>query len=666
MAEEMNLTEEVVDAPAVEAVAKGEVAEETPPVMPVEEEYDEYADAEAAASLDAMSQDYAADADLYAPVDGSSVSGDSGNEGTEVTNDGLLSAFGTKSEELQDIMHYEGSYKSTLARVLDNIGNVFGDNAIGNWLHNLAEKVEGNSQNTRDAFTEEIMSRSFSGTTEPETDASQDTAMKSPAEMATPIGDGTVPIDLQEQMTAQLGTDPQAFVANLHTSAEELDVYNTDKTGMAYQLSGVIGQNTNVDRVGTGLALQTFGQEARQMIDTVYAVGSEEHTAALGDLSVVMGHMTESYYGTIYDQETHGQILSASEAAEINALHFEGVEQPYSVYLPQADVRHAIADDEVEAMRGMHEASIGQATQLNRLQSTDDVDIVRQSDGSWYAGGSEAEQRSIQNMVTAGHEDVANGAIYANAASSENYGFSMSEMVVNNKAARIHEEYVQNSEIISDPEQLRQVTVESYMSYLKGYQAYNDAAMDAINLKYADNPEGRDKAVEGLAKQNRAVMGHTFDFMKSDDEALHLFSDADRAEIDNMQLVGVNVDFSHYQPGMNMKTGLVNGDKVIPQITASNFRELVEPGSEYDAMYGVYGTAENTSPMVARQQVVEPVVAQPSESRVVKREQPVAAPGSRYQQAMENSTIAAAMQADKMAKQAKTAVRQGLGLGMEK
>ena len=53
----------------------------------------------------------------------------------------------------------------------------------------------------------------------------------------------------------------------------------------------------------------------------------------------------------------------------------------------------------------------------------------------------------------------------------------------------------------------------------------------------------------------RVMVGESYNALQNDDDALGFLSAEDKAELDAMQFTGVNVKYSDYQEGMDLKTG---------------------------------------------------------------------------------------------------------------
>ena len=123
-------------------------------------------------------------------------------------------------------------------------------------------------------------------------------------------------------------------------------------------------------------------------------------------------------------------------------------------------------------------------------------------------------------------------------------------------------------------------TGESYVSMMRGLQAYNDAAVDSIRTQYANDPRGMQQATKGLSNIMRKAVGDGFDAIQNDDGALKCLNEEQRAELDAMRFTGVNVKYSDYKDGMDLKTGEITDFRVLERQRMS-VEEMANPDRGY-------------------------------------------------------------------------------------
>ena len=127
-----------------------------------------------------------------------------------------------------------------------------------------------------------------------------------------------------------------------------------------------------------------------------------------------------------------------------------------------------------------------------------------------------------------------------------------------------------------------------YMDVMRGVEAYSDAATQAIEEQYADDPEKKQQATQGLENLMRQTVGESYGMIYKADNTYDFLSEADRKELDSMDIAGVNASYSDYE-----QTKQYLDEKTVePEITdeaESEDESLYDPDQAYteeDAMYG--------------------------------------------------------------------------------
>lgn len=458
------------------------------------------------------------------------------------------SAEETEGKSLEDLMSYDGNYTNGLARALDNIGNAFPENsAFGDFFHKLAEQVESRfgsftsseqmTEDMRDEFDKEIMTRNG----------------------------GVAPSEVKEAV-AEVTTsqDSAAFVEELKETAQAMESGGSTELAsdnMVANLTTTIETNAEIHPGDTAEAVKMFNDASVAHIDAVYEPGSAEHTEAMESLATVTAGMTEPVYEGALEAEKRGELSEADKESLNTLTDNEGVEVAYEAYTPGADITAAKTGDAADV--AAHEAIVEKAqADMNMVQSADDIGVLKKSDGHLFENMDTAQQESTNLMQSKARTDVLDDTMRHAATWNEHPDATMTDfervrtdmrLHVGEMRREIHDNRQRNGEEGIDLS--NQQTAASYMNMMRGVQAYNDAAADAIREKYADDPRGQQIATEGLGRMMRVMVGESYNALQNDDDALGFLSAEDKAELDAMQFTGVNVKYSDYQEGMDLKTG---------------------------------------------------------------------------------------------------------------
>lgn len=87
----------------------------------------------------------------------------------------------------------------------------------------------------------------------------------------------------------------------------------------------------------------------------------------------------------------------------------------------------------------------------------------------------------------------------------------------------------------------------AYMNVMRGISAYDTKAKETIDLKYADDPEMKEKALTGLGNMMQQTVADGYNMVGQADRIHNCLSDADRQELNNMSFTGVSLSYSDYQ-----------------------------------------------------------------------------------------------------------------------
>ena len=490
--------------------------------------------------------------------------------------------------EMQELMNYEGDYTNGLARALDNIGNVFKDSPIADVFHKLAEVVESKFGSTsptdqqmsdmRDEMTNEIMSRNGGQLANEAKDA---------AVAATTVSSEEFVADLEQ--TAQKMEAGELAADGSVAEGVSAQTQQEAQNSLVSDLQAAVTDTATATPVETGEALQMFNDEAKAHIDAAYTPGSAEHQAAMDSLSTVMTGMTGTYYEAVMENEATGvKPLSVEDKAKIDGLNVEGVQVTYSEFLPGDDVSVGKSAATAKASAREHEMIAEEAKlSTEALQEQEEADVLKASDGSSYANVSEREKASNDAMQSKARQQcLTDGFIQAEKA-NEFSDFDHVHIAFREKAGQLRTEVADQRSLAGTGQtpELQAQTADSYMAMMHGVQAYNDAAVQAIQEKYANDPRGMARATNGLAKNMRVMVTDAFNLLKDDDGALGFLSEADKAELDQMSFTGVNVKYSEYEKGMDLKSGEMPSGE---QFKERSLEEMANPDftEEEQRMYG--------------------------------------------------------------------------------
>lgn len=358
-------------------------------------------------------------------------------------------------------------------------------------------------------------------------------------------------------------TDSVSYVDELARQAAAVED-GSHAAGTIHDLDKAVAQNATSNPVATGQALETFNETSMQHIENVYAPGTPEYEAAVKNLETVQTTMSQTYYETVLATEQTGKTLTTEEVQAIDNLNLgDGVQVPYSQFTPDTDISIRADADAADIAQQEHEQYVQEGIERasTGLQSLDGVEVLRSSDGKVLQDVSAEERESNEYMARTARNDVSQGHMLKNADASididhDTLGLQDFSMLRMHMQGQLRDLRSPNMQLRTQMgEEANPMIANNYMTSMHGLQAYNDAAADAIRTQYANDPEALQKATDGLANSMRVMITEMWDAYKNDDEALNFFSEEDIAELDAMQFTGVNVKYSDYMPGMNLKNG---------------------------------------------------------------------------------------------------------------
>lgn len=448
----------------------------------------------------------------------------------------------------------ENNYTSAIARAIDNIGNVFTSvPGVGTALKNLCSNIA--------AFCEEKFGDAAKQTDDAKSAVRDEMTYEIQASEGG-RGATTAEIAVTEAVTA----DPTEFVGDLKLSADAIrngiDLGDAGDGNLTENLRSAVGQAAAASPYGTANALQVFGDVGAAQIESVYPKGSKEYQAAMDDLAVLNQSMTGAYYEKLLSAERDGAILTDAEREAANNLSLDGVAVKYDEFVPGGDVSTAKSGRALSADKAEHESIVQAGRDLaDSVRAEHEQDVLKKSD----AIEAEADDTYIAKMEASARMDVIGGTLNDLADADPALGktnvtnpLATADVEIELKIDDVRTQF-RNDTDLGNPDPAGAMGT-NYMSLMRGLQAYNDAAVAAIQEQYADNPAGMAEATEGLANVMRNAAGPMFEAMGQDSAEKGCFTAEQVEALDGMSLTGVNVKFSDYQVGMDLKTGEVSLD----------------------------------------------------------------------------------------------------------
>lgn len=452
-------------------------------------------------------------------------------------------------------------YTNGVARALDNIQRVF-PSPLCDLLQNLASFVEDRfgdaslqdltpteltqeilpspEEETQDSMSDRVLSQDE---TLLSNDASLHSAKEAPIEA---IPDET----LRQTVTTALTVSPSAFVSELNDTAESLRSGDVSDSFVS-DVQNAVFRSASASPVETGDALQLFNDAAKEQIELSCEKGTLEYDTAMDSLSTVMQTMVGTYYGAVLEREA-SEPLSFAEKRHLDALSLNGVSIVYGEYLPGDDV--SVAKDPVQSEMDsrMHFDMVESGR--SAVQDGDAPDRLKQSDGASYETEDGLHRMTYEDAANLARTAVASGVVL-DASDPTSPGLDSMRASFSETAYGLRQNVAESRLRSEDDALVREEASDGYMTMMRSMQAYNDAAVQSIRETYQDDPEQMQKATDGLANLMRGAVGDAFDLLRDDDGALGFLSEQDKIELDRMRFTGVNVPYSAYWKGMDLKTG---------------------------------------------------------------------------------------------------------------
>lgn len=485
--------------------------------------------------------DYGSDADLLAQLDGGGGAAPAGDGNGSVPDEAL-----------------DAGYEALLAAVINAAGSALG-NTLPGVLGDMARSVFGTIAEKLPALLSNGVGQKLLGSVGNlisglgEKDASIDMAGSLLSNFSD-MGDGLEGIRQQLSdlslggnfpSAADVGTeiataDPGRFSEDLATAAREVD-------GM--DLASAVREAASVDPLSTGKALEDFSESGLQW----FRENGGLYTGGWEDLKKVNCAVATAYYESVMQAEANGLVLTEGDREALENLDMYGVDQGYSKFKKER----------------------GRDPSYKITMEADGVGI--KSDGSMTRSSKfDSVKSDAKALVMSG--DLSDP--YRDKGAATEMGRNME-----NRIALMREGFL--------PEDGKKMTgsaksglMQGYVDIAKEMQAYNDAAMSAIEEKYKDDPAGRYAAESGLAVRMQAQMGPLFEALHADGQELDLFRNntAKLGQIDRLKITGVDVKASDYEPGQAlMSSSRSYGDE---SLYADALSDTSKMGRAAEAFFG--------------------------------------------------------------------------------
>lgn len=99
----------------------------------------------------------------------------------------------------------------------------------------------------------------------------------------------------------------------------------------------------------------------------------------------------------------------------------------------------------------------------------------------------------------------------------------------------------------------KQHCADTHMGMMRGLKTYNDTAKECIEQTYADDPEKKEQAINGLKRTMQNLVPTAWDTCYDNNKRYGFLSESDKKELESMEFVGFQVDYADYEEYMDDK-----------------------------------------------------------------------------------------------------------------
>lgn len=119
----------------------------------------------------------------------------------------------------------------------------------------------------------------------------------------------------------------------------------------------------------------------------------------------------------------------------------------------------------------------------------------------------------------------------------------------------------------------------NYMTMARGVKAYNDEALKGINEKYKDDPEKLETAKAGLSNLMTHASENMYGIIGNANKSDNFLSEADKKELDEMNLQGVTTKYSDYVKEHQLEPDTSKGAEKVVDKTAGKTNDYTFTGN---------------------------------------------------------------------------------------
>lgn len=162
-----------------------------------------------------------------------------------------------------------------------------------------------------------------------------------------------------------------------------------------------------------------------------------------------------------------------------------------------------------------------------------------------YQSRQAALEESNENMAKTASTAVENDEFVSMADANDN-DFTHMQSNMRVMSLRLGEDAMSKLSTIDVGAKEKSEVANNYMTMMRGIKTYNDTALQGIESKYQDDPEKLEAAKQGLGNMITRATESAYNTIGNANKQYDFLSKDDKAELDSMQLQGVDKTFSEY------------------------------------------------------------------------------------------------------------------------
>lgn len=279
------------------------------------------------------------------------------------------------------------------------------------------------------------------------------------------------------------------------------------------------------------LDLKQFNDNAREAIDTKYADDPEAHKNAMRGLKKYMVVNVQDGFDRIYKTDVTEHAVTPEMKDQLNTLHFDGVTQNYeqfanSMTAEGKDVQYA-RDRDVRI----------------DMYTVNNVDLADSLKSHTPNPGLD----DIKADMSANARTLVDSDRFLELSDPKNQFFKVLDSQLSGMSRRMSMNMYGNLAGIDVTESDRHAEGQKYMHMMEGMHAFNDAARDTIETKYADDSEKLSQARQGLSNVMQHMVGSGMSQIYIADKTANILSDDMRTHLDDMHFEGMSMTYSDFE-----------------------------------------------------------------------------------------------------------------------